>query len=285
MSEGDLNSSSGTPEMLTAAYLSTLTLDQIQALGNERLEAMPRYELLEWMLKRLPIELEKLGPWDSPSFDTSQVSSKDDDLYIVVGEAINAWEYAESAFAHLFSELVEADSEASSRVYGGIQSSTGRVEAIRNAAEVYFHEHSNMLGYKTILSQLTNHINKASSRRNDIVHGRLSNIPKIGFYWTSTLYNTRKTQYVSYPKLIAEENQNTDSIFVENFILQTLMTDLKRIKYAYSAIQIKEFSDRFRFLGQIVLRINWRFILYRMLFSKENNRKFDLKSVMKLLPR
>jgi hypothetical protein len=65
--------------------------------------------------------------WDSPT-ESAQGSESADLIFISVGHALTTWEWVESIFSILFTELVEGESDAAKRVYG-LMTSTAQKQA------------------------------------------------------------------------------------------------------------------------------------------------------------
>lgn len=59
------------------------------------------------------------------------------------------------------------------RAYGSINHSAGRREAMRGAAELYFHERGELILPKETFRQLMHAWEKGSNRRDDIAHGKV----------------------------------------------------------------------------------------------------------------
>jgi hypothetical protein len=128
--------------------------------------------------------------------------SEIDLLYSLVGQILSQWEEVELALANLFSVMSEADTPASSmavnRTYGAIGFNSGRRQAVSFVAELYFGRQF-WRKAKADLNLLLKHIEYASSRRDDVAHGRVTSVTVNGVYHGCFLvapeYNTR----FSYP--------------------------------------------------------------------------------------
>lgn len=74
--------------------------------------------------------------WNSPpSKEYGDVT--DDAVFLAVGRALSTWEEIEVALANMFALFVESYSDAAKRAFGAISSSSGRREALENAAEMF----------------------------------------------------------------------------------------------------------------------------------------------------
>jgi hypothetical protein len=92
-------------------------------------------------------------------------------LHSQVGYVSTTWESLENDLSHLFEVLVETESPAARRAYGSLMSGHGRRTAIRAASEIFL-ERKKVCGEdKERLYHLLAHIDAASKRRDDIVHG------------------------------------------------------------------------------------------------------------------
>src|SRR5260221_13628791 len=92
------------------------------------------------MLKPKEPEFPRLFPkeyWDRPPLP-NQGDSKVELTYLAVGMALSRWEILEDQFPRLFAMFLQGQYMAATRVYGSIQTSHGRREALRNAADVIF---------------------------------------------------------------------------------------------------------------------------------------------------
>jgi hypothetical protein len=121
---------------------------------------------------------ERLFPddhWNRPEPSTKGDATPAD-IYVCVGHALSAWETVEEALATLcmiFSGLREdADKNAAfRRLFGSIESSGNRRNAIKAAAEVYFWKRDDDDVMWDKLDDLLENVGKASRRRDDIAHG------------------------------------------------------------------------------------------------------------------
>src|SRR4051812_36393887 len=75
--------------------------------------------------------------WGRPPARERGDSSKDG-LYHGVGVSLSNWEFLETCFGWLFTQLVDSDSPAAARAYGAINSNNGRRDALEQAANVFF---------------------------------------------------------------------------------------------------------------------------------------------------
>jgi hypothetical protein len=119
-----------------------------------------------------------LNPWQPPAPrkpSSSHVGhATQDEIYLAVGRALSRWEHMESAFIKLFQVLCESSSLAACRAYGSILTSSGRVAALKMAAEEFFDRRD--LEVAEDLSALFNAYEKTSRYRNYIAHGMVSGL-------------------------------------------------------------------------------------------------------------
>src|SRR5580658_9138226 len=95
------------------------------------------------------------------------------DLFAAIGQALTRWEMLEESLESLcmvFSGLAD-DAEniaAFRRLFGSIESSSGRRSAIVSAAEVYFWGRDKDNSKMSRLNALLDNVSRASKRRDDI---------------------------------------------------------------------------------------------------------------------
>jgi len=113
--------------------------------------------------------------WDQPSPPTKG-DEKQETTFVAVGRALTAWEEFESAFAHLFSEVigVSGDNLPAIRAYGAVLTFRGRAEMMEAAAEAYFFEHPQEKLQRDMKNLLTA-AKGFAARRNEIAHGIVRN--------------------------------------------------------------------------------------------------------------
>src|SRR5271166_1937217 len=88
-------------------------------------------------------------------------------IKLAIGDATTEWEGIEFSLVSLFCHFVQGrPSNAAARAYGAISSSRGRMEALENAAEVYFHLHHVSDDLQRDFDLMKNHFSVARGRRN-----------------------------------------------------------------------------------------------------------------------
>ncbi len=90
-------------------------------------------------------------------------------LYQHVGMALSTWESVDASFAWLFSMLMHP-SPAAERVYGTIEKTAGKVDAINAAAAYVFGAKGVDEDIRETWKELAKHYAAAAPRRNDIAH-------------------------------------------------------------------------------------------------------------------
>ena len=122
-----------------------------------------------------------------------------DVIYRAMGRAITVWEGVENLWVMMFCHFVEASpTNAAARAYGSIDSSRGRMDALVNAAEVYFHIHDVSQSLRDEFKFIRTHFDKARGRRNDIAHAVTINFifqggeDAAGIFLLPALYGSRK---------------------------------------------------------------------------------------------
>jgi hypothetical protein len=120
------------------------------------------------------------GYWARPVIDPQVMGdASPTPIFCAVGAALSAWEGVEEALATLLLTLSQcreaAAANAVRRIFGAIESSSGRLAAIGAAAEMYFGQFWERDEIKWRFEALIEHaVKPASYRRNDIAHGRMT---------------------------------------------------------------------------------------------------------------
>jgi hypothetical protein len=145
------------------------------------------------------------NPWDIlPTRPRGDADAKV--LFAAIGEALTSWEWVEGACAEVFAVLVSVSHKSSVhapaiRAFGTVISFPGRCEMIREAAEAYFlRRRIKSARYQKRLKELMKECLQFSGRRNEIAHGRVSEVYTmrrgkkfvLGNYLLPSLYNPRK---------------------------------------------------------------------------------------------
>ena len=141
-------------------------------------------------------------------------------------------------FANLFATLVESESAAASRAFGSIASHRGRIDALHDAAEVYFSNRPDAERFAQY-KKLVKLSSKASARRNEIAHGLSEKYADSGhhgggWYLVPAQYNTKKNKL-----LVFFDSDRGPHTFTT-------------AKYALAPNQIREFSNGFHTLSQSI---------------------------------
>jgi hypothetical protein len=114
------------------------------------------------------------GYWDRP-FSQAVGDKEAESIHAAVGAALSAREMAEEALASLCLLLAETTNQkallAIKQIFGSIESSAGRRNALHRLYEVYFHPHQDEKVFKTPFKQLMEAFSDGSKRRDDIAHG------------------------------------------------------------------------------------------------------------------
>jgi hypothetical protein len=168
------------------------------------------------------------------------------EIHQAMGEALTTWEGIEYLFVTLFCHFVEGrPSNAAARAYGAISSSQGRMEALDNAAEVYFRIHKVADELKARFKFIRNHFDKARGRRNDIAHAVTMDFQfgggddAAGVFLIPAMYGSRK-----------------------NFAFKPADGDrfsVLKSKYRLTAEDIRLMTTKFRQLEQALLRFHGDF--------------------------
>lgn len=90
-------------------------------------------------------------------------------IFLSVGRVCTTWEIIETNLGFVFGQFAESHSLASQRAYGVISNTSGRRDALKMAAEIYYDRHPKfpMEQFKLLMS----HYEKAAGYRNKIAHG------------------------------------------------------------------------------------------------------------------
>lgn len=194
--------------------------------------------------------------WNSPpSKEYGDVT--DDAVFLAVGRALSTWEEIEVALANMFALFVESYSDAAKRAFGAISSSSGRREALENAAEMF----ATMQGDdfpKKDFDQILSHIAKASGRRNEIAHGIVTAFEldgkKHGHFLVPASYNSRKTAARTNEWWLKLASDPEDQFMVFGG------------KYRYTSADIAHFTRLFAILNQ---QIHGFFMEQMMLYGRK----------------
>jgi len=203
--------------------------------------------------------------WARPSPPSSQGDTDTTKLYAAVGYALSSWEALEATLCTLFiiltgaSELPAVNSTIR-RAYGAFGFNSGRRQAVRFAAEVYFGSH--WPSAKTELNKLLKHVENASQRRDDMAHGYVAGFKTgetdHGAFLIPPEYNSRMTYAFS------QGDRDTFS--------------LARAKYRFTSNDIKRYSDQFDQLRQQILD-------YAVRMKKKDDGTFSDEAMESLKPR
>jgi hypothetical protein len=143
--------------------------------------------------------------WDRPAPPREQGDSDGPQICMSVGHALTNWETADQALAGLILVFAEATTGTTynviRRVYGSIESNSGRRAAVEAAAEVYFG--SDYALARPSLMDVINAVQWASKRRDDIAHGVVQGVKidnrDYGHFLFPPEYNTGRTHLYSEP--------------------------------------------------------------------------------------
>lgn len=146
--------------------------------------------------------------WDRP--EPLQHGTKDmDKLYRAVGVALSGWETLEQQLSAFFILLTIGETvvhgnmvSTIARIYGAIESNSGRRKILDAVAEVYFGKEMNNPLIKKPYFQLMENIRRASNRRDDIAHARvigfqLSQVGRGYFLVPPEYHNSRNDLFVN----------------------------------------------------------------------------------------
>ncbi len=158
-------------------------------------------------------------------------------IYQAVGHALSQWELVEFFLSSLFRTFVESHSDAASRAYGAIVSTTGRYDALSEASQVFFMRHQNKFDSENAesLKKLLGSYRNATGRRNDIAHGwaiyiKIENKSK-GAYLQAPDYNSRKRDPIKFSTSLGSN-------------------------YSYSKSEIDELADKFTMFAEQIMQHN-----------------------------
>jgi len=108
----------------------------------------------------------KPNSWDRPSLSTDGAPSEDE-IFKLVGQALNQWEHLEAQLANLYSVLMNCHILTVHYTFGSILSRSGRDSLILAAGKAYFFNFPEKL---TELKSLMSLIGRHVGLRNDIAH-------------------------------------------------------------------------------------------------------------------
>jgi hypothetical protein len=171
-------------------------------------------------------------------------------IQLAVGQALNTWEYMEEELGHLCMLLANIKEDGKAwrtvyRLFGSIESSAGRRNALEALAEIYFWP--NFEGKnKSTFKRLMDAVSDASRRRDDLAHGKAiyhgsqsrdgeeREEGEIDFFLVPSSYNTKRNRpFAKFP--------NTAGLDDYPF-------DMMRGDYRYIGEDIKGFIEKFRVL-------------------------------------
>ncbi len=164
------------------------------------------------------------NPFKNPPF-SPKGDADADSLHLAVGRALNAWEHAESGFAHLFGTIIRPtrNSYAARRAYGSITSSFARRQMLEAVGAVFFRNFPNVEAQDNMKLLLMHYID-AGARRNELAHG------------------------------IVGGDRGEDGEFLGYFVVPSAWTTKKRaldsaMSYRYSCKEIHEKQNGFNEIG------------------------------------
>jgi len=135
----------------------------------------------------------ELNPWDRLPKPERGARTKSE-LYTAVGASLSQWERTEESLAEIFSFFVGGDlldMSPAIRAYGSVVSFSSRADMLDAAATAYFYRKPNT-DVERQFGALLKQCRQFSGRRNDIAHGRVHAIPKLGCFLLPGLFNSRK---------------------------------------------------------------------------------------------
>lgn len=181
------------------------------------------------------------NPWDVLPRE-SQGDADANSLYTAVGMAATAWERVDGAQGTLFASIVQSFAGSTEAAYGSISSGPAREGMVKAAADRTFAVKAPDL-LKDINSAV-DEVGKFLARRNDIVHGVVTNIltpnRNFGHYLVPAPYNSRR-HLTEAQSLAAVEKFKSLAEFYD--------TDhhvFGRQRYAYTASQVMTYVEHFR---------------------------------------
>jgi hypothetical protein len=104
---------------------------------------------------------------------TKDGSTEFAEIYIAIGYAVTKWEHLETRLLLLYSVLASGDMTADNQAYSAINSFRSRSTAIRRLAEYRLRPFPET---KKELLKLLDKIEKLATRRNEVVHGHISDM-------------------------------------------------------------------------------------------------------------
>lgn len=119
------------------------------------------------------------GYWSPPGRSRVQRSGDQtpERIYTAVGCALTQWEGVEEAVQTLLKAFAKRNSMPVTDpllvIFGSIENSTGRLAAVRNLGQVYFHETKSPKELRDPFNRLDEHLRNAARIRNDLAHGRV----------------------------------------------------------------------------------------------------------------
>lgn len=120
-----------------------------------------------------------------------------EEIFLKVGEALNAWENLESALAELFDCLVSGSLSVSTSNRAGfcafvaVKASSARTELLQAATPRALLRSA----YQDQTHEYLDRVRKFGARRNEIAHGRVFNLSEHGFQLGPN--NTNLTKFIS----------------------------------------------------------------------------------------
>jgi hypothetical protein len=183
------------------------------------------------------------NPWDIPPWPKTG-SETAEEVYTAIGRALTSWEWAEQGLANIFAVLTGVldvlPISPAVQAYGAVTSFTFHITMVEKAADFLFASDSNdELNHE--LRALIKECCGWSSRRNDVAHGRVTEVDRkltpFGFFVFPSFYNTRKQKL-------------TPSGFDP--------------AYCYSAAQVHTFADAFDELNSKLFDFQDRLTAWRV---------------------
>ena len=169
-------------------------------------------------------------------------------IHTGVGAALSAWEHMEWAVADVFSAFMEANRDASERVYGALEGLKVKMEVLEQAAQAAFRQRDVAPEFREAWKRLKGHYSLAHNRRNEIAHGQVVHARAAGAIGQATNY-----------LLMPRANAKKSSPVWESPPDAPLST----IGYRYSAADIKRWTDQF-----------WQLDSWVRLFEEEYSAKY-----------
>jgi hypothetical protein len=179
-------------------------------------------------------------------------------IYQAVGSALNSWERLEEAIFYLCTVLSDTRDarahHAIAEIFGSIESSGGRRNALERLSLIYFYPHHEDSRIKKPLRDLLDTVSNASRRRDDIAHGVTTEFMSIqaggvdhgskGCFLVPAVYiSSRNIPRLHYFDKAIEYTPEGPSDF----------PILLRGVYRYTSDDIKVFEEKFRELMMKVL--------------------------------